>query len=234
MGEMDSHCVCENKIWVEFTAPAVARWVVKYVCSVKESFNNFLHSSQWMISPNYSIKKMYEAIYGNNTRVRWCHLVWNRLSIPKHIFTLWLAMHDRLKTKARLYKIGVGNDKLCPIYNCAEETVIHLYFNCAYGKACLSIMLGWLEIHCTKTHLYQVLIWLRTNRKGDFRKKVAYTAIAALTYCIWGARNFVVWELQVPTVMHTVHQAQADVKGRIQNLLGAEVKSTDREWVYSL
>lgn len=225
------------KNWEEFTCPAAASWVVKYVCSVKGSFANFLRFTQRMLSPSYSIKKMYESMSGNNTWVRWCHLVWNRLSVPKHRFFMWLAMQDRLKTKARLHKLGVGIDNLylCAICSCAEETSQHLFFECAYRNECKSVILDWLGLHCTRTSLLQVLTWIRRCYKGDFGRKVPYTAIAALTYCIWRARNTTVWRIQVPAVKFTVHNIQADVKCRVQNLLSAKViKDTCRQRVVLL
>lgn len=64
----------------------------------------------------------------SNVRVRWSNLVWNRLSVPNHRFVLWLTMHDRLKTTARLHKMGIGNDNLCVICSCSEKIDHRLFF----------------------------------------------------------------------------------------------------------
>ncbi|XP_056685643.1 uncharacterized protein [Spinacia oleracea] len=135
---------------------------------------------------------MYESMSGTNARVvGWSNLVWNRLSVPKHRFVLWLAMLDRLKTKGSLHKMGIGNDNLCVICRCSEEINFSSpFFECAYGTKCISVIMDWLVTPLS------TISKSATDCKGSFKKKVVDTAITALAYSIWRARNVVVWELK--------------------------------------
>ncbi|KAL2903477.1 30S ribosomal protein S16 [Bienertia sinuspersici] len=43
---------------------------------------------------------------------RWCNLVWDRKSMPKHRFISWLAIHDKLYTRDRLRKFHIIDSNL--------------------------------------------------------------------------------------------------------------------------
>ena len=60
-----------------------------------------------MKSPKYSIEVVYKDFLGITNKVRWVDIVWNRAVIPRSRFVVWLAYHDRLKTKQRLMRVGV-------------------------------------------------------------------------------------------------------------------------------
>ncbi|XP_056685914.1 uncharacterized protein [Spinacia oleracea] len=66
-----------------------------------------LLSSEWLTKSRYSIKEMYSNLCDANPKVHWHKQLWNRLSVPKHRFILWLFVLDRLKIKARLFTVGV-------------------------------------------------------------------------------------------------------------------------------
>lgn len=55
----------------------------------------------------FSIKKIYNRMKSENERVYSDVLVWNRLAIPKHRFTCWLVMHNKLRTANKLVQIGI-------------------------------------------------------------------------------------------------------------------------------
>ncbi|XP_056697909.1 uncharacterized protein [Spinacia oleracea] len=177
---------------------------------------------------------MYEGMSSELPKVGWCKFVWNRLTVPKHRFILWLASHDRLKTRTRLHKMGIGCDQLCPVCGNNDETVKHLFCDCTFSASCAASLLHWLGLHCTKSDMGQIMIWIRRSCKGDFRRKVAYTTMASLVYHIWRAKNTAVWDMTVPTFQTTVQRVQSDVKCRVQNLISKSVKQSDRDWFSSL
>ena len=51
---------------------------------------------------NFSINQVWEDIRLRNSKVIWWHLIRFAKSIPKHCFTFWLAVRDRLLRQDRL------------------------------------------------------------------------------------------------------------------------------------
>lgn len=70
-----------------------------------------------MNSPVYSIVKVYKDLMGTQDKVHWVNTTWNRAIIPRNRFIMWLAYHDRLKTKQQLINMGIVDDDKCPIYD---------------------------------------------------------------------------------------------------------------------
>ncbi|KAL2922116.1 hypothetical protein RDABS01_013607, partial [Bienertia sinuspersici] len=98
--EMGSHCPFEGQAWWDCIAFAIASWVWKAICK------------QW-ISQGYSIKSGYQWMVNSSLRVTWANAVWNRYSIPKNRFILWLAIHGRFQNQDRLKQIGITNNADC-------------------------------------------------------------------------------------------------------------------------
>lgn len=126
--------------WDLFNAPPTASWVVKKLCKVKEAL------SEWMKSPVYSIATVYRELMGTQEKVQWGDATWNRATIPRSRFIIWLAYHDRLKTKQHLFSLGVVEDDKCPICGNATETVAHLFFQCRFSRQCMEMLRHWLGI----------------------------------------------------------------------------------------
>ncbi|XP_056688204.1 uncharacterized protein [Spinacia oleracea] len=224
----------KDRNWVQYTAPITASWAVKIVCKVKNMFNGKLQSHDWLTANKYAIKGMYQNLSEVQTKAHWAKQVWNRHSVPRHRFTMWLASQDRLKTRARLVKVGIGNDSQCTVCCCSEETITHMYFGCAYSASCKAMVFQWLGLSGHGGDLHRTLNWLRRQGTSRFRRQVIYAAYAGLIYHLWRARNYAVWDAMVPTVLQTVKRVKMDTKGRIQQLIGKKVKASDVEWFSGL
>ncbi|XP_062118628.1 uncharacterized protein LOC133832277 [Humulus lupulus] len=85
----------------------------------------------------YKIAEGYKLLCPVHDRVNWSKEVWGRLNTPKHSFVLWLAIQDRLKTKARLYRFNVLADARCQFCTVEDETIAHLFFECPFTSDCL-------------------------------------------------------------------------------------------------
>lgn len=121
----------KNKPWVQFTPSSPASWVLKFICQVKDQFVQNV-SSHWLAAPRYSIKKIYQTNLTQRENFQWRMYVWNGLSVPKRRFVLWLATQDKLKTRVRLYSLGITHGCVWLICCTAPETVDHLFFKCVY------------------------------------------------------------------------------------------------------
>ena len=79
----------------------------------------------------YSINSSWNIIRSPSPQVSWFNLVWG-LHIPKCSFILWLALHNKLATKLRLFNWGMVNDVNCTFCNPNVESIDHLYFVCPF------------------------------------------------------------------------------------------------------
>ena len=86
--------------WDLLNASITASWVLKKLCGVKETLRD------WMKNPKYSIGAVYRDLMGTTDKVCWATAVWNRAVILRSRFMVWLAYHERLKTKHRLKSGG--------------------------------------------------------------------------------------------------------------------------------
>lgn len=82
------------------------------------------------IKETYNIKRGYRILFGQSQvpKLGWSVMVWERISIPKQQFILWLVIMEKLRTRDNLYKIGVVGDKSCLLFKHDEEATQHLFF----------------------------------------------------------------------------------------------------------
>ncbi|GKV02273.1 hypothetical protein SLEP1_g14730 [Rubroshorea leprosula] len=93
-------------------------------------------SMVWIPSASSSFKarKTWHWIRNKQARVSWHKLVWFPQSIPKHSFIWWLAVLDRLTTRARQKKWPPTLTDTCVLCNNHSETTEHLFFKCYYAR----------------------------------------------------------------------------------------------------
>lgn len=50
----------------------------------------------------FSIRSAFNCLFKPGQKLKWTNLVWSKSNLPRHSFTLWLALHKRLPTKDKL------------------------------------------------------------------------------------------------------------------------------------
>ncbi|KAL2937303.1 F-box protein FBW2 [Bienertia sinuspersici] len=172
---------------------------------------------------------------GETEQVQWSRNVWDRWSIPKHSFSSWLAIKDRLKTKARLVQYGVLQDDICSLCGGGAETINHLYFECQYSQKVLELVTSRLGLGRTYKDLEAAYKWInRRLVQQKVKKKVWNTAVNAIVYCIWQVRNSVIWKNQKQQEGHTAKQIQFLILSRLNKLRGRKMKPNEERWIDSL
>lgn len=98
-------------------------------------------NNKWALSSKgeYTVAEGYSWLLPDAIKVPWRYWVWNRLSIPKHAFISWLVMWGRLKTKQKLFQIGVSTDDACAICGMQTETISHLFLNANMPRCVLGL-----------------------------------------------------------------------------------------------
>ncbi|KAK1306609.1 hypothetical protein QJS10_CPA10g01591 [Acorus calamus] len=66
--------------------------------------------------------------------VSWKGWVWDPGQIPRHSYTAWLALLNKLPTLQRLQNKGIIQSTTCPLCSAASEDVDHLFFKCGYSS----------------------------------------------------------------------------------------------------
>jgi reverse transcriptase-like protein len=95
-----------------------------------------------MKTRKYSIEVVYKDLLGTTDKVCWATTVWNPAVIPRSRFVVWLAYHQRLKTKQWLKSMGVVDDDLCPICGMHPKTTNHLFFKCKFSAQCTKALVS--------------------------------------------------------------------------------------------
>lgn len=133
--------------WSTFVAPQGGSWVVKVICWTKEVLIKTCGIS-WMNCHKYSTAAIYLKMMDSGVKEEWCQAIWSHHNVPKHNFVGWLAMKNRLQTRARLSLIGVCESNTCMLCdNGSVEDTQHLIFECYYSQQCLRRIKRWLGIH---------------------------------------------------------------------------------------
>ncbi|VFQ66684.1 unnamed protein product [Cuscuta campestris] len=81
------------------------------------------------VMENYEVQKGYEWLMGANTKFQAYHIVWNKLTIPKHQFLIWLGWRNRINTKVRLSRFMEidTNCVLCTLMVKKTETIFSIH-----------------------------------------------------------------------------------------------------------
>jgi hypothetical protein len=134
---------------------------------------------------NFSVQA-YNYFRLSGPQVNWARVVWEKWSMPRHNFILWLAVLGKLRTKDRLRFFQI--DTLCVLCGQTEESHSHLFFTCSWS-ACL-----WLQIK----------LWLRINRRmmtltsairglnsggNNLEARMRRVSLGLTVYLIWEERN---------------------------------------------
>ena len=154
--------------------PAIASWMIKKLCKVKETL------SGWMKASSYSIEAVYRDLMGSQDRVTWAYATWSRATIPKSHFIVWLACQDRLKTKQKLMTMGVVDEDTCPICDTKPETKDNLYFKCEFSRQCvvtlrISLSVTWNIMNLQAFH--------RKHRMPRAKRRIIKAVIANIILC---------------------------------------------------
>ena len=153
---------------------------------------------------------------------------------PKHRFIVWLLMHNRLNTKARLFNLRIISEQICGICMNGPETVEHLFFGCSYSEQCINAFRQRMDWRSKGTTWIEVLKWIKNTKVSKLKKKIMYSFLATLIYHIWRVRNEVFWLEKLWTIENTVQKVIKEIQMRVQCMMPKKATLAEREWINSL
>ena len=107
-------------------------------------------------------------------------------------------MNERLKSRDKLFAIGIISTDVCQLCGLTTKSNSHLFFASIYSRQCLKHILAWLGIRMVSDSLADFAS--RKWKCGTAKRKIATIALCSLTYEVWRARNDSVWNFNVPMV----------------------------------
>ncbi|XP_062112537.1 uncharacterized protein LOC133823707 [Humulus lupulus] len=203
--------------WWDYIAPVHGSWYWRKVVAIKDTVKS-LADLALFTQGRYNIAEGYKLLCPVHDRVNWSKEVWGRLNTPKHSFTLWLAIQDRLKTKARLYRFNVLPEARCQFCTVEDETTTHLFFDCPFSSECLQQIKSWVRWGISSCQLPYIMRMIGRMKATRFRKMVLSAIIAALVYHLWRARNERLWLSSLDNPKSIVQKIKAASKIRIQSV----------------
>ncbi|XP_062085554.1 uncharacterized protein LOC133791650 [Humulus lupulus] len=220
--------------WWDYKAPLASSWYWRKMVAVKDMFKAKIDKASFA-ALNFSIKVSHDLLFDSPLKVHWAKYVWERFSVPKHRFVLWLAMMQRLRTRIFIQKYNSSIDPSCLFYGDYNEDVHYLFFQCKYSRQCLLQVKEWLGWKVKTEEYGSLLQWIgKTRRWSRFQKSTLIAVIASLIYHIWRVRNVILWSQKVWSIAHTVQAIQRDIRLRIYPLILSKTKSLDKDWFHEI
>ncbi|XP_059636221.1 uncharacterized protein LOC132278453 [Cornus florida] len=147
----------------------------------------------WIPSPSggFSLAQTLKHMNQHLPSPPWTHLVWFKNSIPKHSFTLWVAIQQKLPTLNRRCTSHI-NATICTLCNSHLESHDHLFFQCIFTKPLWSFLQTRCGFHIFPNSWQSLINWAShhwRNCKGFYSNSVAKLALSSLVYSIWMERN---------------------------------------------
>ncbi|XP_024006511.1 uncharacterized protein LOC112083022 [Eutrema salsugineum] len=151
----------------------------------------FEWSANGISSELYSSSRTWEVLRPRSDKKDWADLVWFKVSVLKHAFTMWVANLNRLPTRVRLASCGLQVPLTCCLCSTLEENCDHLLRTCDY-----SIIVWKLVLARLKPHHQMFQSWIRQSNASApavFRKLAAQ----AIVFQLWKQRNNILHNSEV-------------------------------------
>lgn len=191
-------CFLKDRLWIKWIhsyytkkdgvwdvkIPSQASWPMQKVFKSRLKLQQVVGAQP----AGYTIKQGYISLL-DTTKWDRRSMVWSTIVVPRHSFTLWLTTHQRLLTKDRKIKPGLGctNDTSCILHSSERESQKHLFFEFSFSFIVLGGMFVTDYILAQGRYGDSVLIWF--NTKGVYSKVVKQAAVAATVYSLRSERN---------------------------------------------
>ncbi|VFQ78763.1 unnamed protein product [Cuscuta campestris] len=154
---------------------------------LRKILNNRKLFSGMNMNGEYDTQKGYEWIMGSPTEFKAHHIVWNKLTSPKHQFFQWLIWRNRLNTRVRLSRF-MEIDTNCVLCNAGKEDREHLVYVCSYMKNIKAAIGQWIHYRWLAENDDDMMEEIK-QIKGRKRRQIVMAAFAAICYAVWRARN---------------------------------------------
>ena len=117
---------------------------------------------------DFSVKSAYMAISENEASIEhfWWNIAWKWKGSSRVQTFIWLALHDRLKTKAEIGRRHIHIDWTCDHCGVASETTLHVLRDCFMAKRLWNQLLPseWRQVFFSSNLIDWLTLNLRSNQ----------------------------------------------------------------------
>ncbi|XP_074291429.1 uncharacterized protein LOC141618220 [Silene latifolia] len=223
------HIYIKQQDWFEYQPTVNTSWTWRQICKVKEKMKPGFEEGFWGVDGDvYRPAAGYKWLIGEQEKVGWYPVIWNRMTSLKHSFISWLYVLGRLLTKNRLVRFGVIANGDCDLCGELPETSEHLFFGCKYSQMCLALVNYWLD---SEIPVRDCITWCcRLKFRSLLKNKLMHMVVVALIYQIWRVRNLCRVEQAVWHPRVLLKQVQQQVKVRASMKIWSVPHRLDTEW----
>ncbi|XP_074265722.1 uncharacterized protein LOC141588167 [Silene latifolia] len=208
----------------------LGNWTWKKLTHLMGTFRPAYVNDNWNgTTKDYSVQEGYRWLRPSLPQVHWWRVCWNSMNIPKTSFIYWAMIQNRLFTRDRMNRIGCNQGLECYLCAGADETHLHLFFDCPFSTRCVYILQNYLGIHFDPKKLAH---WYRCGRRlSKLVKKIVSSCYIMLVHSIWQARY------RARLLDHVIHpevlvkHVLRDVFIRFWAMNQQMVKSSDKLWL---
>ncbi|CAI8592698.1 unnamed protein product [Vicia faba] len=164
-------------------------WVIKYIMDLrgittqyKQIWDNMLQNRK------FNMKKIYDAMIDDNTRVTWRYLFKNNCARPRANHVAWLIFHGKLGTKNRLSHFGLIKENFSSLCKTDDESIRHLFFECRITNNIWKYILKWQEVNHVPGSWQDELNWvIKFTARNGWRVNMMKLALSETLG--WGSTN---------------------------------------------
>ncbi|XP_070039323.1 uncharacterized protein [Nicotiana tomentosiformis] len=132
---------------------------------------------------------MYLKLRGDFPKCRWRRLTCNNYDTPRWVFSLFLGLNGRLKTRDRIAKWSVVDDLTCHLYAEDPEILDHLLFKCSISSVIRKKILQWKGVDRGPYQWKDEVFWAIDHVKGNSAKEYIYKmSLAACVFHLDGEK----------------------------------------------
>ena len=141
----------------------------------------------------YSAKSAYVAQFAGQISSNFPTLIWKVWAPPKCKFFIWLLLHNRLWTAARLQLRGWDNNYFCALCQRSLETAQHLFFECPCSRMIWHSVASWSACSTLNPnswvggHELELEDWYSQAFRSNEKK--CQTLLILTLWSIWNWRN---------------------------------------------
>ncbi|GAV61906.1 zf-RVT domain-containing protein [Cephalotus follicularis] len=164
----------------------------------------------------FSTNRAWQAIRDRSNIVEWHGVVWHPKRIPKHAFSLWLAIRGAHRTRDKLLNWGVTQTAQY-VFHCREiELTEHLFFQCPYSTNVWKEVLELCNITRPILPWATEVQWMTEHTKGNkFHHSVRKLALTATVYHVWIERNRRCFKNRFLPFQELVKKVREDMGGKL-------------------
>ncbi|XP_074267214.1 uncharacterized protein LOC141590526 [Silene latifolia] len=209
-----NHIYIKGQDWLSYNPHVHSSWSWRIIWKTKDKLKAGFCAGTWNEQHGYSVASGYQWLQGLQVRVNWSPLIWNKVNLPKHAFLGWIAVQQKLLTKDRLLKFEIITDGQCDVCLAHIEMHQQILYDCVFSAMCWSQLKTWLGINMPNSG---ILDWsIRWRCRSLMKKQIVFTAILAMVYHIWQARNLCRIELRLPKPEVILARVKVDIQLRGQ------------------